>query len=277
MELIKFRKNIYSQFGEDGILEQTFKKIKGNKWCLEFGAWDGKHFSNTHNLIKNKGWKGVLIEPNSARFKDLCSTYQDNKKVTCLKRFVSFQGRDSLDNILKETKIPLELDLLSIDIDGNDYHVWKFLKKYSPRIVVIEFNPTIPHDVEFVQTKDFGVNQGTSLLYLMKLGKEKGYELIAATDTNAFFVRKIFYPFFNIKNNSPSVLHNNSKYETKFFQLYDGTIVLKGCKKLLWHGVKIDNETIQVLPKFLRKFPGKSVIFLTRIYQGYFRNLLKII
>ena len=55
---------------------------------------------------------------------------------------------------------------------------------------MVEFNPTIPADVEFVQPRDIKINQG-SLLSLTKLGQEKGYELVAALDLNAFFVKRV--------------------------------------------------------------------------------------
>ena len=78
---LKFRKNIYSQNGEDGILEEIIKRInlKEIEVC-EFGAWDGKHYSNTFNLVENYSAKAVYIEQDSARFNDWLK-HQKNSKI----------------------------------------------------------------------------------------------------------------------------------------------------------------------------------------------------
>jgi hypothetical protein len=119
----------------------------------------------------------------------------------------------------------LDFDLLSIDIDGNDYHVWDTVKTYKPRLVIIEFNPTIPSDIEFVQEKNNSINHGNSLLSLVKLGKSKGYELIATTYCNGFFVEKEFFDLFKIEDNSIDSLWKNPE-APRIFQLYDGTLML---------------------------------------------------
>lgn len=278
-KLSDYKRNVYSQFGEDGVIEKIFDIITPgqNPWCVEFGAWDGVHFSNTYNLIKNKGWRAALIEPEKRRYQELLKTHKDNGKVLCLNKFINFRGKDTLDKILSGTPIPKDFNFLSIDIDGNDYYIWESLRRYRPKVVIIEFNPTIPHDVEYVQAKDFGVNQGSSLLSLVKLAKRKGYELIAATDANAIFVIKKLYPRFKITENSLSALHDNRKYESKFFQLMDGTIVLTGCKELLWHQIKFNDEDFQILPKFLRRFPNKYNILLTLLYKRNFKGLANLL
>src|SRR3990167_9119009 len=145
----KYLKNITSQSGEDGVLERVFEIIPGNdRWCCEFGAWDGKKYSNTYQLLANKGWSGVLIEADSEKFKELPATFGDNKKITFLNKYVQFSGKDILDDLLEETQTPVDFDLLSIDIDGNDYHVWQSVTKYRPKVVIIEFNQSIPNHVE---------------------------------------------------------------------------------------------------------------------------------
>ena len=274
-KLSDFKRNIYSQFGEDGIIEKIFKIISPGKdpWCVEFGAWDGVNFSNTHNVIRNKKWKGVLIESKGKRYRELLKTYENNKNVLCLNRFVNFQGENSLDNILSKTPIPKNFNLLSVDIDGNDYYIWESLKKYKPKVVIIELNPTIPHDIEFIQARNFGVNQGSSLLAFFELAKRKKYELVATTDCNAFFVKKELYKLFKIADNSVSVMHDNKKYITRLYQFYDGTIALDGCKKLIWHGVSFKDKDIQILPNFLRKLPDKFNIVFTKAYRRDFEGL----
>ena len=253
--LKSYSANKYSQFGEDGILEKIFELLPKSDacWCVEFGAWDGKYLSNTYELIANKNWNGVLIEGNPKKFTELKQTFQQINRVILLSTYVALEGKDSLDQILKKTPIPIEFDFLSIDIDGNDYHVWDSLKTYSPRLVVIEFNPSIPGDIEFIQEKNNSINHGNSLLSLVKLGKSKGYELIATTYCNGFFVKKEFFHLFKIKDNSIDSLWENPE-APRIFQLYDGTLMLTKEFNLTWNHKHIGHQDIQVIPKFLRHF-----------------------
>ncbi|TSC96852.1 MAG: iron ion binding protein [Parcubacteria group bacterium Athens0714_26] len=273
--LLDYQRNITSQFGEDGIIEKIFEVIGvDNKWCVEFGALNGRHHSNTWNLINNKGWSAALIEADPFYFEKLKAFYENNKNVTCLNEFINFEGESSLDNVLSCIVIPKTFDLLSIDIDGNDYHVWDSLKLFSPKVVIIEFNPSIPLDIAFAQPRDMKIQQGSSLLSIVELGKVKEYELVAVTEANAIFVKKEFFKRFGIADNSPAVLWQNHKYETKLFQLFDGTLVLRGCDRLIWHNKKIDPEKIQVLPRSKRFYPAginskKSV----RLLKSFFRKL----
>lgn len=267
--LSNYKKIITSQFGEDGIIEKIFEVI-GNpasqRWCVEFGAGDGKTFSNNWNLIVNKGWSAVEIEADKKLYKRLIRAYRDNSRVTCVNRRIDFSGANTLDEVLSRTPLSDDFDLLCIDVDGNDYHVWESLRRYSPRVVMIEFNPTIPADLEFIQPRDMKINQGSSLLSLAKLGREKGYELVAALDVNAFFVRREYYPLFKIKDNTPVRVRKINKYETRLFQLYDGTLVLAGNKTLLWRGIQIDENKIQVLPKHSRRYPAR-IGFLQKLFN----------
>ncbi len=257
-----YKKIVTSQFGEDGVIEKIFEIIKnGDRWCVEFGAGDGKTFSNTWNLIVNRGWSGVEVEASNKLYKKLLQTYNSKTQVICINKTINFAGAETPDNILLKTPIPKDFDLLSVDIDGNDYHIWNSIEVYRPKVIIIEFNPTIPNDIEFVQPKDIKINQGSSLLSLTKLGREKGYELIAALELNAFFVKKEYYHLFGIEDNLPHLVRKVDKYETRLFQLYDGTLHLTGNKMLLWHGIEIDQDKIQVLPKYLRKYPGQMNCF----------------
>lgn len=256
--LLNSSKNITSQCGEDGILEKIFEVIgESNRWCVEFGAWDGKLHSNTYNLLMNKHWKGVLIEANPAKFNDLVTTYQQFPDVHCFNMLVEFYGPQSLDSILTRTKIPQDFDLLSIDVDGNDYHLWDSVKDYDPKVVIVEFNPTIPNDIIFVQDKNPNLNHGSSLLAMIVLGKKKQYELVCATQFNAIFVRQEYYHLFQIKDNSINKMYNQQPFATKIFQLYDGTLVLGGVQQLIWSGIPITTDDIQVIPRSMRVFKDK--------------------
>lgn len=269
--LLESSKDVTSQAGEDGVIEKIFEVIpQTNPWCIDIGAWDGKNYSNVYNLLKNRKWSGVMIETNTDRFKELEERYKNNEKVTCLNKHVSFEGEQSLDKILAETKIPKEFSLLNIDIDGNDYHLWESLKEYRPIVVCIEFNPTIPNHISFIQPRDINVNQGNSLRALNELAKEKGYELICATRLNAFFVDKKYFVDFEIADNSLSQLYKDTEKQASLFYLYDGTMVVHGNKMISWHGIMIDEKKIQAIPKFFRVFPSvmsKKKLFLFKVWR----------
>lgn len=254
-----FAHSVTSQHGEDGILAQALDVLGKDcdQWCVEFGAWDGKHLSNTYQLIQHRNYSAVLIEGDAKKFGDLQSSYVDRQRVICANRWVGYSGNDTLDKILADTPLPREFDVLSIDIDGNDYHVWDALQNYQPKIVVIEFNPSIPTAVDFVQPKQPHLAQGCSLLALTELGKRKGYELIATTPVNAIFVDRNYFDRFNIADNSPETLRTDESHVTYLFQGFDGTLFLRGCNSLMWHGVELNESQIQHLPSWLRKHPGQ--------------------
>ncbi len=249
-----YANNVRSQFGEDGIIDKIFSIIgSGSRLCVEFGAWDGEFLSNTWNLINNKGWSGVLIEGDSDRAAALAEKYIHNKNIVTIHSFVGWSGEQALDAILKKIKIMKNFELLSMDVDGNDWHIWEALKNYSPRVVIAEFNPTIPNDVYFVQDSDFSINQGCSLLALIELGKEKGYELIATTICNGIFIQKEFFPLFNIVDNSIDAMYDQA-LDIALFQGYDGTFFGAGHMCLNWRGIPIEQEDLQPLPKGMRNY-----------------------
>lgn len=270
-----YARNVTSQGGEDGILERIFELIPGgDRWCCEFGAWDGKKYSNTYHLVANKGWGGVLIEADPVKFEDLKKTFSGNSKIVMLNRFVEYEGEGILDNLLAGTLMPANFDLLSIDIDGNDYHAWVTVNRYQPKVVIIEYNQSIPNHVEFVQEANPEACHGNSLLSLTKLAMSKGYQLIAVTETNAIYVREEYFSLFDIADNSLAALHPVAPYVTDIFQLYDGTVVLSGYRQMIWHGVPMPAGRFQAVPRFLRTFPGvmgSLKLFLFRVWRFLFR------
>jgi len=261
-DLKKNSYNINSQFGEDGIIQKIFEILPNQKeyWCVEFGAWDGKYLSNTHELVVNKNWNGIYIEGNKDKFNLLKKTFVNKNNVLLINRIVDFEGENILDKILKKTEIPYNYDLLSIDIDGNDHSIWESIEIYTPKIIIIEFNPTIPSDIEFVQKKDISLNHGNSLLSLIKLGKLKGYEIICSTFCNAFFVQKEYFELFKIDKNDIKTIWDEETEQPRLFQLYDGTIVLTKDFNLLWNNTKIKKMDLQKIPKMLRYYSDSASI-----------------
>ena len=252
--LLKFSENIASQSGEDGIIEKIFQLITPSYlYCVEFGAWDGKYLSNSYNLIQNKKWGGAFIEGNSEKFKELVANHGENSKLKLVNKFIDFSGPNSLDQILHEIDTPLDFDFLSIDIDGTDYFIWESLNNFKPKVVCIEFNPTVPNDIIFVQPKNSAINQGCSLLALILLGKNKGYELVCCTGWNAFFVCKEYFDKFELKSNSIWHIYKPI-LDGRIWHGFDSHIYVHGMTKFLWNPTNLTNDDFQILPESLRKF-----------------------
>jgi hypothetical protein len=237
LALQAFRRDVTSQSGEDGLISRIFELIgTTNRVCIEFGAAEGKALSNTWSLINEHGWRGILIEGHPGRFRELQANYGACPRATLINRYIDLAG-SSLDNILGEAGCPAEPDFLSIDIDGDDWHIWHSLTGFLPRLVLIEFNPTIPNEVLFVP--DPKSHQGCSLRALVELGKQKGYELAATTNGNAFFLRAGLFPLLGIADNSIDAVHWTHPHQTQIFQLYDGTVMLAGNERLSWQPGRI--------------------------------------
>lgn len=247
-------RNVHSQYGEDGLLEYVLERFpECPRYFVEFGAWDGLHLSNCAHLAE-QGWSGCFIEGEPERAKDAERRYGNEPRVTVKTAFVMPTGERSLGRLLRDTPCPRDFGVLSIDIDGNDYHVWKHLDDYRPLVCIIEFNPTIPVQVEFVQAMDPATHQGCSLAALHTLAAEKGYVLVGATDLNAVFVRAEAAQAAGLPAYAP-VQVKTVQLETQVFHGYDGSVHVAGYPELVWHGVAIRAEAWQLLPPELRRFP----------------------
>jgi hypothetical protein len=253
--LARYARSSQSQLGQDGILEKIFEVIgEGNKFCIEFGAWDGVKYSNTWELIAQKGWSGILIEGNPDRCRDIVRNHNNNPKLQVVNALVWWEGDSRLDAILERCDTPADIDLLGIDIDGNDFHVWNAVEKHKPRVVLIEFNPSVPNDVYFVQDADPEIRQGSSLRAMIELGKKKGYSLVCTRKIDAFFVRDEYFPLFEIESNDIDSMYDNRNFITLLFHGYDGTLFTAGRKNLIWCDGEFDDETFQIRPKEKRFF-----------------------
>ena len=194
-ELNDFERKVFSQNGEDGILEALFHAIgTTNKFVVEFGVENGRE-CNSGNLIRNCGWSGLLLEGDERLFGELAATFAGFPNVRLAHHFVT---AENISDIFREHGVPREPDLLSIDVDGNDYWIWKALDAYRARVVVIEFNSVHAPPERWVMQYNPAHRWrgdsyfGASLESLAALGKRKGYALMA-TDrlgVNAFFLRR---------------------------------------------------------------------------------------
>jgi hypothetical protein len=200
-EINKHEFNLYSQNGEDGILLYIFSKIGAtNRRFVEFGV-NGKT-DNTTNLILNFGWSGLLMEGDRNIAEMIKKNFKNKlgEKFSNIKGVQAFITKENINKLLSDNSAGNEIDLLSLDIDGNDYWIWKEITAINPRVVVMEysgaFGPekslTIKYDPNFrVSRKNF-FYQGASLAALTKLAHSKGYVLIGCESNgiNAFFIRK---------------------------------------------------------------------------------------
>ncbi len=262
-QLQTYAADVHSQFGEDGIIAEILDRIavtsEPTRWCVEFGAADGVWLSNTCNLIRERNYRAVLIEADSERAAELAVNHPQ-PGVIKLSRRVGLDGEDRLESILAESGLPLDFDLLSIDIDGCDYWVLNSIETYQPRVIVIEFNPSIPNCVEFVQPRDFSVQQGASPLSLVKLAESKGYELVATTFVNLILVRSDLCEAVLGVGNTPASLdelRDDSECITHVFAGYDGTLLFsRPSVSLPWHQLVVDTKRLQPLPRLWRSYPG---------------------
>ncbi len=195
--LNKYEGQAFSQNGEDGIIAEIFNRIgTTNKYFVEFGVENGLECNSINLLYKQ--WSGLWIDGGKENCEDIKGRFKDIFAESRLKVKNEFITAENIESILKSADVPAELDLLSIDIDYNDYYVWKAITNYNPRVVVVEYNAIYLPDTSFVvpynaqRTCDHTSYYGASLLALQELADEKGYCLVGCcfAGVNAFFVRK---------------------------------------------------------------------------------------
>lgn len=184
IDLSIYDQGLYSQNGEDGIVAALFKYIKPtSRFCVEFGAYDGVTGSNTY-LLRLQGWGALLLD----RGYEIPEMNLHKEHITA----------ENITQLFDKYQVPHNLDLLSIDIDYNDFYVWKAIDvKYQPAVVLIEYNSSLlPTEDKVVKYRPFYIGDGTnyfgaSILALYKLGRSKGYSLVYADKigVNLFFVR----------------------------------------------------------------------------------------
>lgn len=179
----------YSQNGEDGMLAELFRRIgPGTRTFVEFGVGDGMQ-CNTRALAED-GWTGVWLEADE----HLARAAQE-KAPPGVRVFHRFLTRENVAATLAEAGVSRNVDLLSIDVDGNDYHLWQALLGLEARAVVIEYNASREPGVDWVMPYDpehrwdLTDHFGASLDALANLSAD--YRLVAcdAQGVNAFFVR----------------------------------------------------------------------------------------
>jgi hypothetical protein len=191
---------VFSQFGDDGIIQYLVSKIDiPNKTFIEFGV-ENYEESNTRFLLMNNNWSGFVMDGSESNIQSLLAW--DELWKFDLQAKAAFIDRDNINSLVSEAGFDKEVGLLHIDIDGNDYWVWKEIKDINPIIVIVEYNSvfgmdrpiTIPYNPSFQRNKAHYSNLywGASLPALYELACSKGYAFVGSNSAgnNAYFIRK---------------------------------------------------------------------------------------
>jgi len=185
----------FSQNGEDGVIAEVLRRIgTGERFFVEFGIEDGREGNGVY-LADVEAWRGLFIEADPRFHSRLQEKYSGNPRISTMESTVT---PDNVERLFCDAGVPSEPDVLSIDVDGNDYWIWEAIENYRARLVVIEYNSSLDPARRLVQPRDDEATwdgteyHGASLGALRSLGERKGYRLVHTelAGVNAFFVRE---------------------------------------------------------------------------------------
>jgi hypothetical protein len=194
--LLRHGFKVYSQHDEDGIIQEIFRRIGvSERTFIEFGVETGIECNTAKLLVE--GWRGLWIEANAQACKGIASIFEPFLKDRRLTLAQSVVTTENINSLIEKSGLKDEVDLLSIDIDFNDYWIWRAIGTVKPRVVVIEYNaglhPPLSLTVPYQPNRSGdGTNYfGASLAALVRLGRQKGYRVVGCniSGSNAFFVR----------------------------------------------------------------------------------------
>ena len=195
--LIPHGYKVYSQNEEDGIIREIFNRIDTtNKTFVELGVGNGLENNTLTLLFEN--WKGLWIEGSQQNADNIKNNFVNTISRRQLTVVCSYITRNNINDLISSHLPDKKIDLLSLDIDGNEYHIFEGISSIEPRVVVIEYNAKFPPPIVFCMRYnekhiwDSTDNFGASLKFLEMRLKEKGYALVGCnlTGSNAFFVRQ---------------------------------------------------------------------------------------
>lgn len=192
MDLNSYRKKIFSQYTQDGILEKIFDIIgtTNKKYFVEFGSSGVDSGLGNTAYLRRLGFSGLLMDGSERPYNG--DAYEHQYPVQ-----IEFISASNINSLFEKYNVPNEFDLLSIDIDGQDFHVWHALDntRFMPRVVAIEMCHHILPGVDRVMRRDdtwvWRGNHlyGASITALKQLGIRKGYSLVATCLSDAILVR----------------------------------------------------------------------------------------
>lgn len=188
---------VFSQFEEDGKLLYLFSLLgMTNKTFLEFGSDDGIN-SNSANLYYHHGFNGLFMDGNPralARGQYFFNRHRNiNREVPTFKQ--AFIKAENINELIKDGGLEGEIGLLSVDIDGNDYWVWKAMEVVQPQVVIIETHNEfglndiiVPYDPDYMYPGKHPTYHGASPVAMTKLAKRKGYRLVGSNELGFNFI-----------------------------------------------------------------------------------------
>lgn len=194
--LIPFGHKAFSQSDEDGIIREIFNRIgTTNKLFVEFGIGSG--LENNSLALLFDGWQGLWIDASARSVRAVRKHFAPVIEAGQLAIAESFITKSNIDRLIAAHIHAEEIDLLSVDIDGNDYHVLAAISCVSPRAIVVEYNAKFPPPLLFCMDYDETHRWekddcfGASLKFLEVRLSERGYRLVGCniSGVNAFFVR----------------------------------------------------------------------------------------
>jgi hypothetical protein len=208
--ITQYQKKIYSVKSEDGIIEEIFNRIgTTDRSFVEFGVGHKGEENNSLYLLL-KGWSGLWIEgseqilsddetgpPHLLNYKHVLATRRKYVSEGRLRIINAYVSAENVEELFDQGGVKPEIDLVSVDVDGNDYWVWKAIRRFTPRVVCIEYNSNLGDTVACAKEYDphwrwdGSTVFGASLTALEKLGREKNYALVGCDflGMNAYFVR----------------------------------------------------------------------------------------
>ena len=187
---------VYSQYDEDGITQEIFKRIGVvSKRFVEFGVEDGLENNSLKLLLE--GWSGLWLDSSSKCVSQIEERFRDVISEGRLQVKQAFIDRDNINDLIGQ-HFEGEIDLLSIDIDGNDIYILNAVDVVRPRVIIVEYNGKFPPPMSIAQRYDPGFKwdytdySGASLAAVTKVAAKKGYCLVGCgiAGVNAFFVRE---------------------------------------------------------------------------------------
>ena len=197
--LWKYELKLFSQWGEDGVIQFLVNHLNiRHRTFIEFGVEDFNE-SNCRFLMMKDQWHGFAIDGSSANIERLQNSYYYWQHRLIGKS--AFITRENIGALLEESGFEKDLGILSVDIDGVDYHVLEALQEWRPSIIIVEYNDafgwsrpvTVPYDPSFVRRQKHFSNQywGANLPAFLHLLKGRDYALVGTNSvgSNAFFVR----------------------------------------------------------------------------------------
>ena len=198
-KLSDYEWKIFSQWGEDGIIDFLVSEVSiVNKTFIEFGVENFSE-SNCRYLLMQSDWNGFVIDSSQKNIEKLKNS--DYFQKYDLQTLVAFIDTSNINELLIKSGFERDLGILSIDIDGNDYHILNKIDCFDPRIIICEFNPvfgndrkiTVPYDPKFYRTKKHYSNLyfGASINALRSLLTKQDYTLVGTgmQGGNAYFIK----------------------------------------------------------------------------------------